>query len=155
MIRKAEPEDVSRIAEISVFAKRVNYRRIFHNDLVSFGQMQVYPLAKEYLDEPEKLNHIWVYDDEFVKGFIHLEGKEIRELYVDPFFVNEGIGSKLLAFAVEKGCDNLWLLAKNEDAKRFYLRHGFKESGRLQNEANSTEIIIEMIREDEQISDYK
>lgn len=33
MIRQAEVGDISRIAEILVFTKRVNYRRIFHNDL--------------------------------------------------------------------------------------------------------------------------
>jgi len=32
MIRKAEEKDVSRIAEILVFDKRVHYRSIFHND---------------------------------------------------------------------------------------------------------------------------
>ena len=52
MIRKATIQDASRIAEILVFTKRVNYRSIFHDDKVSFGEMQVYPLAKQYLDEP-------------------------------------------------------------------------------------------------------
>ena len=45
----------------------MNYRRIFQDDKVSFGEMQVYPLAKEYIENPEKLEGIWVYDDEFVK----------------------------------------------------------------------------------------
>ena len=31
-IRKATAEDVSRLAEILVFVKRMNYRSIFHND---------------------------------------------------------------------------------------------------------------------------
>ena len=70
-IRKATPEDASRIAEILIFAKRTNYRSIFCNDKVSFGEMQVYPLAKEYIDCPDKLQNIWVYDDEFVKEFIN------------------------------------------------------------------------------------
>lgn len=39
-IRKAALQDVSRIAEILVFTKRLNYRPIFQNDLVSFGEMQ-------------------------------------------------------------------------------------------------------------------
>ena len=72
MIRKATIQDSSRIAEILVFTKRVNYRSIFHDDKVSFGEMQVYPLAKQYMDDPSKLANIWVYDDEFVKGLIHI-----------------------------------------------------------------------------------
>ena len=36
MIRQATKKDASRIAEILVFSKRVNYRRIFENDAYSF-----------------------------------------------------------------------------------------------------------------------
>ncbi len=36
MIRKAEPKDISRIAEILVFTKRMKYRAIFHNDGYNF-----------------------------------------------------------------------------------------------------------------------
>ena len=70
MIRRATVEDASRIAEILVFTKRMNYRKIFQNDKVSFGEIQVYPLAKEYIENPESLENIWVYEDEFVKKMI-------------------------------------------------------------------------------------
>ena len=40
MIRRATIEDASRIAEISIFTKRMNYRAIFRNDKVSFGEMR-------------------------------------------------------------------------------------------------------------------
>lgn len=39
LIRKAENKDISRIAEIIVFTKRVTYRPIFKNDFVSFNEM--------------------------------------------------------------------------------------------------------------------
>lgn len=74
MIRRAAVEDASRIAEILVFTKRMNYRKIFQNDKVSFGEIQVYPIAKAYIDNPEKLEGVWVYDDEFVKGMLHIAG---------------------------------------------------------------------------------
>ena len=38
MIRHAQAADASRIAEISIFAKRMNYRSIFNDDKVSFGE---------------------------------------------------------------------------------------------------------------------
>ena len=41
VIRRAIDRDASRIAEISVFSKRMNYREIFRNDMVSFGEIQV------------------------------------------------------------------------------------------------------------------
>lgn len=145
MIRRATVDDASRIAEILVFTKRMNYRRIFQNDKVSFGEIQVYPLVKEYLDSPDKLEHIWVYDDVFVKGMIHIEGDKIVELYVDTFFENQGIGGELIRFAIEKrNCCHLWVLEKNTDARRFYEKHGFVATGARTLETGTTEYILEM-----------
>ncbi len=146
MIRQATIEDASRIAEISIFTKRMNYRSIFRNDQVSFGEMQVYPLADSYIHDPKLLQAIWVFDDGFVKGFIRIEGKQIAELYVDSFFENLGIGGRLLSFAVTKGCDTLWVLDKNTDAQRFYSRHGFVKTGERKPEEGTDEYIIEMKR---------
>ena len=148
MIRPAEKADASRIAEILIFSKRVNYREIFHNDMVSFGEMQVYPLAKDYIDHPDKLNGIWVYDEAFVKGMIHIEGNQIAELYVDPFFEGQGIGSALIEFAIEqKNCDRLWVLEKNTKAIRFYQKHGFSFTSEKQLQDGTPEFIVKMQRE--------
>ena len=98
MIRKAEKKDLSRIAEILVFDKRMNYRSIFKNDDYSFHVLQVLDVAKEYA-QPEILDHIFVYDDGIVKGLIHLEQTEIAEFYVDHFFQNQGIGAALMEYA--------------------------------------------------------
>ena len=48
MVRKATKQDISRIAEIIVFGKRVAYRSIFQNDVVSFNEMQVIDIIGEY-----------------------------------------------------------------------------------------------------------
>ena len=147
MIRRAEVKDASRIAEILIFTKRVNYREIFCNDAVSFGEMQVYPLARSYIEEPDRLRGIWVYDDAFVKGMIHAEQNRIDELYVDSFFANRGIGSKLIEFAIEQlHCDHLWVLEKNVHAIRFYQRHGFALTGERVLEEGTTEYIVKMTR---------
>ena len=147
MIRQATIADASRIAEILIFTKRVNYRKIFCDDKVSFGEMQVYPLAQSYMDNPDKLERVWVYDDEFVKGMIHINEKQIIEVYVDSFFENQGIGSKLVSFAIEQmNCDFLWVLEKNTDAIRFYQRHGFALTEEKQYEEGTTEYIVKMKR---------
>lgn len=130
-----------------IFAKRMHYREIFRNDSVSFGEMQVYPLAQDYISHPEKLKNIWVYDDEFVKGMIHIEGRELAELYVDPFFQNEGIGTKLLTFTVQAfAVQSLFVLEKNVDAIRFYQRHGFSLTPERHLEEGTAEYIIKMER---------
>lgn len=50
MIRKARKEDISRIAEILVFVKRIKFRPIFQDDDFSFGELQVISVAKQYID---------------------------------------------------------------------------------------------------------
>ena len=147
MIRKAEPKDLSRIAEILVFTKRMKYRAIFHNDEYSFNELQVVKVADEFKD-PELLDKVWVYDDGIIKGILHLDGKEISELYVDYFFWKEGIGSKLVEFAKEKfDAKFVWTLEKNEDAIRFYEAHGFKLNGKRQLEDGTPEFIVMLERD--------
>ena len=88
-----------------------------------------------------------VYDDEFVKGMIHIDGSQIIELYVDIFFENQGIGSRIVKYAIEKmNCNYLWVLEKNTKAIQFYERHGFMLTGEKQFEEGTTEFIILMKR---------
>ncbi|MBR3229091.1 GNAT family N-acetyltransferase [Candidatus Saccharibacteria bacterium] len=131
-IRQATTEDIPRIAEILVFSKRKNYRYIFKNDVASFTELQVYPLAKNLFENPNLLKNVFVYDDEFVKGLIRIDGAEIKELYVDPFFERKGIGGNLLNYAISNyHVQELWVLDKNEKAKNFYLKHGFTETNQV------------------------
>ena len=145
-IRKATIRDISRIAEILVFVKRINFRPIFQDDAYAFGELQVLSVAEEYA-VPEILNKIWLYDDGIVKGLIHIEEKEIRELYVDSFFQNQGVGAELIEFAKnEYGVIFLWAIEKNLSAVRFYERHGFKKTDKRKFEEGTTEYLIMMER---------
>ncbi len=147
MIRLANKEDISRIAEILVFTKRVNYRRIFHNDRYSFGGLQVLPVARQLQENPQQLRGIWVYEDDFVKGLIRVREQEVVQLYVDSFFAGQGIGGKLLDFAVERfDVKELWVLEKNQRAIAFYGRHGFQYSGVWKYEEGTTERLLRMSR---------
>ena len=135
MIRKATIHDISRIAEILVFSKRMTYRTIFHNDQVTFNVITVAGVLKEYRDHPEKYRNIRIWDDGIIKGMLHYEmdgtKMELVELYVDPFFTGSGIGSALLqdflSMAKLKGIEtvSLWVIKDNEAARDFYERHGF------------------------------
>lgn len=143
-IRKAEMRDISRIAEILVFVKRINFRPIFQNDAYSFGELQVLKVAEEYAS-PAMLDNIWVYDDGIVKGLIHIDGTEVRTLYVDSFFQNSGIGAQLLEFAKsEFNVDHLWAIEKNFNAIRFYEAHGFHKTDIRKFEEGTTEYLVQM-----------
>lgn len=131
LIRKAEAADASRIAEILVFSKRTHYRPIFQDDAVSFGEMQVLPLAQDLLEHPEKLSQYQVYDDGFVKGIIRMDVDEIAELYVDPLLEGQGVGSALINYAMDKVLHpHLWVLDGNEKALEFYQKHNFILTGK-------------------------
>ena len=147
MIRKATIKDISRIAEILVFVKRMNYRSIFNDDSVSFGEIQVLPVAEEY-SAPEIMNNIWVYEAEgIVKGLIRIVDKEIVELYVEHFFQGQGIGAELIEFAKnEHDANCLWVLEKNTSAIRFYQAHGFNVTDTKQLEEGTPEYKVRMVR---------
>ncbi len=146
-IRKSCTADASRLAEILVFTKRMNYRSIFRNDKVSFGELQVLPLAQKFIADPRSLEHIWVYDDEFVKGMVHIENSWIEELYVDSFFQGQGIGAALIEFAIERfHVKYLWVLEKNHGAARFYRSHGFVFTQERRLQEGTEEYLIKMER---------
>ena len=148
MIRQAAIRDISRIAEILVFVKRMKFRPIFQDDDYSFNELQVLTVAKQY-SAAEILNRIWVYDDGIVKGLIHIVDNEIVELYVDYFFQDQGIGSQLMEFAkTHFPVRFLWAIEKNTDALRFYEAHGFHWNGQKKLEEGTTEYLIMLARQE-------
>ena len=146
MIRKAQKEDLSRIAEIFVFNNRINYFPIFQNAGYSFGELQVVSVIDRYFSRDEVLRDIYVYDDGLVKGFLLLEGTEIGKLYVEPCFQSQHIGQELIRFAIAQGADLVWALEKNTRAIAFYRRHGFLPTGEKKFEEDTTEYLVELRR---------
>ena len=78
-IREAKQSDLSRILEIEIFNYRINFYPIFKNDKYYFDDLQVIKLIDKY-----KIDNIYVYDDNVVKGFIRVENNEIKKLFVEP-----------------------------------------------------------------------
>ena len=146
-IRRADEKDTSRLAEIEIFNYRLNFYPIFQNDEFYFGDLQVGSRMQEYLTAPTLLATTYVYDDGVVKGFIRLKGTEVEKLFVEPVLQGQGIGEKLLAFAVrDKQADHLWALEKNARAIRFYERNGFHPSGERKLEEDTDEYLLLMVR---------
>lgn len=146
-IRRAERNDLSRIAEIFVFNNRIHYFPIFQDPEYSFGELQVISVIDHYFGKEEVLGHTFVFDDGLIKGFIQIVGKEIVKLYVDPFFQKAGIGHALIQFAMENlDADYVWALEKNIGAIFFYKRHGFSLTGKKKYEEGTTEYLVELER---------
>ena len=143
-IRSAEAKDFERISEIEIFNYRLNFYPIFKDDEFYFSELSVSKKAKEYLPEAEKF---FVYDDGAIKGFVMVEGKQVKKLFVEPVLQGNSIGAKLLDFAVsEKGADFLWALEKNKRVIAFYERRGFCLSGERKFEEGTEEYLVEMKR---------
>ena len=130
-IRQASVRDASRIAELIVFNYRVNFYPYFRNDPFFFDELNVLDTAAEYKAGSPELEQTWVYDDGgIIKGVIRIREDEIVKLYVEPQFQSQGIGAKLLRFAVEQHHASwLWVLEYNERGKAFYQRNGFALNG--------------------------
>lgn len=146
-IRKANINDLSRIAEIQVFNYRLYFYPIFQSDEYYFDELSVPSLMKEY---ESGLDSLYVYDDGVVKGFIKVEGTYIARLFVEPVLQNASIGSRLLEYAIrEHNADHLWALEKNEKAIRFYKRHGFIATGEKKPEEGTDEYLVLLKRQKE------
>ncbi len=146
-IRKAQTDDLSRVAEIYVFNNRVNFFPIFKDEKFSFGELQVVSLADHYFKKDEILKNMYVYDDGVIRGFIQMNGRELCKIYVDTFFQGRGIGEELLEYAIRTlHAEYLWALEKNSRAISFYEKHGFSLTGEKKFEEDTTEYLVKMER---------
>ena len=142
-IRKAQAEDLGRIAEIEVFNYRLNFFPIFKSEWFYFVELTVENVAKRY---ENMLADIWVYEDVAVQGFVMVKAEEIVKLFVEPALQNNGTGAKLLACAKQQGGRYLWALEKNVRAIAFYQRHGFRVSDERVAEEGTTEYLVRLKR---------
>ena len=143
-IRKATAADLARIAEIEIFNYRLNFYPIFRNDWFYFDHLTV-PARMEHFRTV--LEGLWVYDDGAVKGFVHINGDEVKKLFVEPVLQGQSIGARLLEYAMDvHGARQLWALEKNTRAIAFYARHGFRPTGGKKPEDDTDESLIHLAR---------
>ncbi len=143
-IRQATIDDLVRIAEIFVFNYRLNFYLIFQEDTFYFEELTVFNMVESFAKE---LDSIWVYDDGVVKGFIQIEKREVRRLFVEPTLQGKSIGTDLLEYGIaEKDVNSLWVLEKNIKAIVFYKRHGFDTTNEKKYEEDTIEFLVRMER---------
>ena len=93
------------------------------------------------------MNNTYVYDDGTVKGFISIDGREIKKLFVEPVLQGKSIGSALLDYALNNHkIEFLWALEKNTKAISFYKKHGFHITNERKPEDETTEYLIKLVK---------
>ena len=148
MIRKAELEDSSRIADIQVFGWRNAYRGII-DDFILFNKLNIEKKSQSIRKVLEEGKEEWyVFEEESIIKGIMIIGKsrdsdkaesfELWALYVDPLMMRQGIGSQMILYceneAREKGFREnlLWVLEKNKIGIGFYEKNGYRKDGKVQ-----------------------
>ena len=90
---------------------------------------------------------VWVAEmDGGIVGFFSLDEERLENLYVHPRWHGRGIGTALLmqARALSPLRLELYAFARNEGARRFYERHGFRAVAFGQeNEENEPDVLYE------------
>jgi len=118
VIRRATPEDAGAVGDVFVRARdRMTYLpRIPDEDRPKLGGWIV------------ERHEVWVAEEGAIAGFAGVSPGWLDHLYVDPGFQDQGIGSALLTHAKSLQPDGLqlWVFQKNEGARRFYERYGFR-----------------------------
>ena len=164
MIRIANIEDSSRMAEIQVFGVRCAGKEIFPLDFL-FNIFTIKNREEEYKEKLSKKNDdckIYIFgEDNISKAFMIIgncrdEDKdhktfELIQLYVDPLFQRQNIGKQLVNYCINEATDNkkeeviLWTVEKNYNTVEFYKRMGFTTDGKIK-KIEFNENLIRMIK---------
>jgi ribosomal protein S18 acetylase RimI-like enzyme len=144
--RAATAHDVERVAEIHVAAWRSAYAGLIDQSALDTRtvakRMRQWKEVLEGDAWPDHAVHVVTLDG-VVKGFsqwgpsddedAYLEPTlHVYALYLDPEERGRGLGSALLDYVVGKGAEDgytlatLYVLEKNDAARRFYERHGWE-----------------------------
>ncbi len=146
MIRRATVDDVPRMAEIHIFGWRCAYRGLVSDEIL-FKKMGVEKRIESFKKAIiENREETYVFEEEgIIKGVMTVgpcrnEDKqsafELWGIYIEPLMKRQGIGRRCVEYceriAQERGYKEnvLWVFEKNETAKMFYERLGYKPDGK-------------------------
>ncbi|EAC8432752.1 GNAT family N-acetyltransferase [Listeria monocytogenes] len=121
--KRVEKQDYKTI--LAIWEKSV----ITTHGFLTAGDRQFYKeKIPGFLDQVELL--LW-FSGEKIVGFSGTREQELEMLFIDPAFTGKGLGSQILGWLIEeKQINQVDVNEQNENAKRFYLKHGFVISSR-------------------------
>ncbi|MDO8837645.1 MAG: GNAT family N-acetyltransferase [Parvibaculum sp.] len=139
-IRRADDDDWQEVARVFIAARAgMAYLPKLHSDADT----------RLFIHRVVRRSAVWLaVRGDALLGFAALEPGWLHHLYVDPAAQNAGAGSALLekAKAELPGGFSLWTFQANLGARRFYERHGLKETRRT-NGADNEEGLPDILYE--------
>ena len=125
-IRKAEQADYDTATEVLLRSRRASVPAIpplVHSDEET---------RRHFVGTVMPFSDVWVAEvDDAVCAVLVLKKNWIEQLYVDPDWTNQGLGTALIECAKVERSEtlDLWTFKSNGHAQRFYERHGFRAVG--------------------------
>lgn len=121
MIRRMQAKDIATAADIWLRGSLQAHSFI----AASYWEDMKLSVIRDYLPRAE--SYVFV-DRHKIKGFISLlENNYIGALFVDPAYLGQRIGSKLLNYARRnRPALSLQVYCRNDNAQKFYRKHGFQ-----------------------------
>jgi len=120
-IRRAGPEDASRIADVYLRsrAEALPYLARIHTDDETRSWVRDVCLQR---------GEVWVAElSGRIVGFVAVDGEDLDQLYLEPGYYRQRIGTRLLekAKALSPSGLHLYVFQRNARARAFYEAHGF------------------------------
>lgn len=142
------------IADVPVVARvfRASFRHTYPHfpelhtpqEDLEFFSMKVFPQNRVYVAEAGGSD-----GQRRIVGFIAFTTEMVNQLYVLPDAAGRGVGSALLAIAIQnckRGSLQLWTFQCNLKARNFYSKHGFamvRATDGAENEERQPDILLE------------
>jgi GNAT superfamily N-acetyltransferase len=124
-LRRATAEDADAVADVYLASFHATYAfPLAHTD----DEVRAWLAGVVGRGGPSGQDDTWVAEaGGRVVGLMVLDEMGIDQLYVDPAWVGQGVGSRLVAIAKDERPQGLALYTfqVNDRARRFYERHGF------------------------------
>jgi GNAT superfamily N-acetyltransferase len=133
LIRPLEPYDTDEAARVWWKARHAS------PDLLPAAIHTLDEVATWFADVLLPDAQTWVaLDDGRIIAVLTLDGDDLDQLYVDPDFAGQGVGSTLVDLAkdLRPGGLALWTFQSNTRAQSFYVHHGFTEVRRTDGAGN-------------------
>jgi putative acetyltransferase len=124
-ITAIQAEDLPRLVDVWEASVRATHHFLTEANIQFFKS-----LVADDLTQLEVLAGVRDGDRQIV-GFVGVEGVKVEALFIHPLWRGQGIGCRLLTYAVETlGASEVDVNEQNEQAVGFYRRMGFEVVGR-------------------------